>query len=144
MEITGKIFQILPIKEGVSKSSNNPWKMQPFILDIETQYSNKIYFEIFGEQRVNEILPLLREGETVTVSFDLSSREYNGSWFTSLRAWKVVPVNPSNQPNQPQAAPTQPVSAAPQPQTPASNAPVPPAPPVEPFNEEEEGTDLPF
>ena len=89
MEITGHVFKVLPIKEGVSKATNNPWKMQPFLLRIDRQYNDTIYFEIFGRY-VDEIQ--LREGEDVTVSFDIDSREYNGSWFTSVRAWRVQPV----------------------------------------------------
>jgi hypothetical protein len=27
--------------------------------------------------------------DSVTVSFDIESREYNGRWYTTVRAWKV-------------------------------------------------------
>ena len=30
-----------------------------------------------------------RQGETVEVSIDLESREYNGRWYTDVKAWKV-------------------------------------------------------
>ena len=43
-------------------------------------------FNFFGDKI--EQFPLAID-DSVTVSFDLDSREYNGRWFTSVRAWKV-------------------------------------------------------
>jgi hypothetical protein len=31
----------------------------------------------------------LQTGQTVKVSFNPESREYNGKWYTDLRAWKI-------------------------------------------------------
>ena len=31
----------------------------------------------------------IQQGETVEVSIDLESREYNGRWYTDVKAWKV-------------------------------------------------------
>ena len=31
----------------------------------------------------------IKQGETVEVSVDLESREYNGRWYTDVKAWKV-------------------------------------------------------
>ena len=31
----------------------------------------------------------LKQGDTVEVSVDLESREYNGRWYTDVKAWKV-------------------------------------------------------
>jgi len=36
----------------------------------------------------DKIVPL-QIGQEVSVSFDVESKEYNGRWFTNLRAWKV-------------------------------------------------------
>ena len=32
----------------------------------------------------------IKHGETVEVSVDLESREYNGRWYTDVKAWKVT------------------------------------------------------
>jgi hypothetical protein len=32
----------------------------------------------------------IKEGESLTVSIDLESREYNGRWYTDVEAWKVT------------------------------------------------------
>ena len=31
----------------------------------------------------------MKQGETIAVSIDLESREYNGRWYTDVKAWKV-------------------------------------------------------
>jgi hypothetical protein len=53
--------------------------------------------------------------DVVTVSFDIESREFNGRWYTSIRAWKIqqgvveaapaVQAVPAAQPVQAVAAP---------------------------------------
>lgn len=32
----------------------------------------------------------IKQGENVEVSVDLESREYNGRWYTDVKAWKVT------------------------------------------------------
>jgi hypothetical protein len=87
MEIFGKIIQVLPLQEGISKSTGNPWKVQSYVLETLEQYPRKVCFEIFGEDRINNNSAQL--DDLVTVSFDLESREFNGRWYTSVRAWRV-------------------------------------------------------
>ncbi len=31
----------------------------------------------------------IQQGENLAVSVDLESREYNGRWYTDVKAWKV-------------------------------------------------------
>ena len=31
----------------------------------------------------------IKQGESLVVSVDLESREYNGRWYTNVKAWKV-------------------------------------------------------
>lgn len=137
MEIAGKIIQVLPLQEGVSKSTGNPWKLQSYVLETFDQYPRKVCFEIFGEDRIKN--NPCNIDDTVTVSFDLESREFNGRWYTSVRAWRVQQgiVNDGAS----DAAPAQDASAAqaaPAAQMPAAN--------VESFDASasDEGTDLPF
>ena len=32
----------------------------------------------------------IKEGESLVVTVDLESREYNGRWYTDVKAWKVI------------------------------------------------------
>ena len=43
----------------------------------------------------------LQQGENVEVSVDLESREYNGRWYTDVKAWKVSKdgINANNPPS---------------------------------------------
>ena len=87
MEIVGKIAQILPLQSGTSTRTGNPWALQSFILETQEQYPRKVCVELFGEERI-KANPLVQD-ELVTVNFDLESREFNGRWYTSVRAWRV-------------------------------------------------------
>ena len=132
MELTGKIIAVLPERGGVSKAGNE-WKIQEYVLETMEQYPRKMMFNGFGADRIAQFN--IQLGETLTVSFDIDSREYNGRWYNDIRAWKVdrnvaVPGAP--------AAPAAP-----------AGAPVPP-PMADPFsaapqmNASNEADDLPF
>ena len=127
MELIGKIVQILPLRTGTSKAGN-PWQVQEYILEtLGTQYPRKVCFELFGDN-VNKFP--LQVGQEVTVSIDVESREFNGRWYTSVRAWNVV--QGIQLPGV--AAPAPAAYSAPQPSAPgapvASGVPAPPAPPA--------------
>ena len=85
MEIQGKVSQLLQLQTGAGK--NGQWRKQDFILETEGQVSRKINFSVWGE-KIDQFN--LNAGETVTVFFDLESREYNGRWYTEAKGWKVV------------------------------------------------------
>ena len=117
MDIVGKIIQVLPLQEGVSKTGN-PWKLQSYVLETQEQYPRKVCFEIFGEDRSKN--NPCNVDDIVTVSFDIESREYNGRWYTSIRAWRVQQGNVLGQ--QPAASVAAPAPKAPT--TPAAPAPM--------------------
>ena len=87
MEISGKIIQVLPEQGGVGKTSGKEWKLQAYVLETQEQYPRKVHFEVFGEDRIKANPCQL--DDIVTVSFDIESREFNGRWYTSTRAWKI-------------------------------------------------------
>ena len=87
MEISGKIIQVLPEQGGVSKTSGKEWKLQAYVLETQEQYPRKVHFEVFDEDRIKANPCQL--DDIVTVSFDIESREFNGRWYTSIRAWKI-------------------------------------------------------
>ena len=84
MEIKGKIIEILPEKSG--QSANGEWRKQEYILETESSYPKKICFMAWGD-KIGEFN--LKQGENVEVSIDLESREYNGRWYTDVKAWRV-------------------------------------------------------
>ena len=95
MEIVGKITQVLPLQQGVSKATGKEWQLQAYVLETQEQYPRKVHFEMFGEDRIKANPCHL--DDVVTVSFDIESREFNGRWYTSIRAWRVVQGDVTNQ-----------------------------------------------
>ena len=95
MEIVGKIIQVLPEQGGTSKTSGKEWKLQAYVLETQEQYPKKVHFEVFGEERIEANRCQL--DDIVTVSFDIESREFNGRWYTSIRAWRVVKGDVTNE-----------------------------------------------
>lgn len=124
MEITGKIILALPEQSGVSKAGNS-WKKKEYVLETQETYPKKVHFDLFGDKADKYPLSV---GQTVRLSFDIESREYNGRWFTSIRGWQAEPVDAAA----PAAAPFEPTS------TPGA---VPPPPAMQPSDPNE---DLPF
>lgn len=84
MDITGKIVQILPLQTGQGK--NGVWKKQDYILEFGDQYPKKVSFNIWGD-KIDTFA--IKEGEVVKVEFDLESREFNGRWYTDVKAWNI-------------------------------------------------------
>jgi hypothetical protein len=84
MEIQGKIIQVLPLQTGEGK--NGPWKKQDFVIETESQYPKKVCISMWGD-KIDE--NLIQEGNPVVASIDVESREYNGRWYTDVKAWKI-------------------------------------------------------
>ena len=84
MEIKGKLVQLLALQTGQGK--NGTWKKQECIIEIPGQYPKKICVAVWGD-KIDE--SLLQIGNELNVSFDIESREYNGRWYTEVKAWKL-------------------------------------------------------
>ncbi len=85
MELKGKVVQLLAPQTGQGKKG--VWRKQEFILETPGQYPKKVCLSIWGD-KIDQFA--VQNGDVVTVSVDLESREYNGRWYTEARAWKVA------------------------------------------------------
>jgi hypothetical protein len=84
MEITGKIIRINPPQTGQGR--NGEWKKQEIVIQTEGPYPKSVCFTVWN----NKIdLDLFSENQSVKVSFDPESREFNGRWYTDLIAWRI-------------------------------------------------------
>ena len=88
MTIEGKIIQVLPLQGGVSKTSGKEWALQAYVLETLENYPKKVHFEVFGDDRIKA--NPCDVDDIVSVDFDIESREFNGRWYTSIRAWRIV------------------------------------------------------
>ncbi len=84
MELTAKLIQLLPLQTGTGK--NGQWKKQDIIVETDGTYPKKICISIWGD-KINE--SVLKIGSQLAISFDVESREYNGKWYTDVKAWKI-------------------------------------------------------
>ena len=89
MEIRGRIIKKLPLQSGTSQSGSQ-WAKQEYVLETEGQYPKKVFFDFFGDKIVEYAL---EEGQNVVIRYDLESREHNGKWYTSVRAWHATIIN---------------------------------------------------
>ena len=77
-------MKLTPWQSG--QSGNGEWRKQEFILETEAQYPKKICFLVWGD-KIDEFK--IQQGENLSVSIDIESCEYNGRWYTDVKAWKV-------------------------------------------------------
>ena len=118
MELEGKIIKVLETRSGTSPRTGSPWKLQSFVLETPGQYPRRMVFEVFGEERLNQMN--IQEGQELKVSFDIDAREYNGRWFNDIRAYNVIRGQQPVPGAQPVAAPSEATSPFPPAQEPAS------------------------
>lgn len=88
MQLTAKLVQLLPLQTGTGK--NGEWKKQDIIVETDGQYPKKVCISIWGD-KINT--SQLQVGKSLNISFDVESREYNGRWYTDVKAWKVETAN---------------------------------------------------
>ena len=90
MEITGILVKQVAVREGVSQRNGQPWKIAEYLVEIPGQYPRHIAFRVSDGQvgRIARFESLV--GKTVTVSFDIDAREYEGRWFNEINAWGIL------------------------------------------------------
>ena len=86
MQINGTIIALLPLQTGQGK--NGEWKKQEFIIETSGQYQKKVCVTAWG--KTVDYVPTI--GTEVNVSFDIESREYNGRYYTEVKAFKIESV----------------------------------------------------
>ena len=89
LEVVGKIEKVLEAKKGTSKKSGEGWISQEFVVKTGDKYNNLYCFNIFGQEKVDNFAKYNKVGDAVKVSFNVSTNEWQGKYFTSLQAWSV-------------------------------------------------------
>ena len=84
MELKGKIVQVIPEKSGTS--ARGAWRKQEYIIELPGDYPKQVCFMVWGD-KIDQFQ--IEEGQELTVQIDLESREYNGRWYTDVKAWRV-------------------------------------------------------
>ena len=119
MEIIGKVVRLGTLTEGTS--ARGPWRKQELIIETEEQYPRTVCLICWTNQ-IEEI-QRFAPGQTIKAQIDISSREFNGKWYTDVRVWRFDPVGVAAAPAAPAASPAQPVQQPMMHQTPPVGAP---------------------
>jgi hypothetical protein len=116
MEIIGKVVRLGNLTEGTS--ARGPWRKQDLIIETEEQYPRTVCLTCWTNQ-IDEIQKFA-PGQTIKAQIEISSREFNGKWYTDVRVWRFDPVGATAAPV---TAPAQPIQKPAMHQTPPAAAP---------------------
>ena len=78
MEIIGKVVRLGNLTEGTS--ARGPWRKQELIIETEEQYPRTVCLICWTNQ-IDEIQKFA-PGQTIKAQIEISSREFNGKWYT--------------------------------------------------------------
>ena len=85
MNVIGKLIKKLDRETGVSKSGKN-WEKQSILVEqAGTDYNKEVVISFFGDKIKS--LRDVEEGSDVSVSINLSSREFNGKYYHNIDGW---------------------------------------------------------
>jgi hypothetical protein len=84
LKITGTVKQVLDEQSGEGR--NGPWRKQEFILETDGNYPKEICVVQWGD---NIDAFAVQADERLTAFIDIQSREFNGRWYTDVKAWKI-------------------------------------------------------
>ena len=84
MQLTARLVQLLPLQSGTGK--NGQWKKQDIIVETEATYPKKVCISVWGDKIDTANL---QTGSLLKIDFDVESREFNGRWYTDVKAWKI-------------------------------------------------------
>lgn len=97
MILEGKVIKMIGAQEGVSQSTGKEWKVASYLIDTTTnpQFPKKVAVEVFGNERIDEFS--LIPDEVVKLECEVESREWNGKYYTSVRAYKKLEATNNEQ-----------------------------------------------
>lgn len=87
LKVNGSIKEIHK-STGFTKKDGTDGYKKGLTITTEAKYNPDIHFDIYNEQ-AKENLGELNVGDEVDVSFNLSSRNYEGKYYHNVTAWKV-------------------------------------------------------
>lgn len=91
MEITGIVKSILP--QQTINGKNGEIIKYGFVVEWQDNgFTKKTCFEVMGADRYEKMQQNIVVGNNVTVGFDVTSREWNGRWFTTANCFRCASV----------------------------------------------------
>ncbi len=116
LDLKGRLVKKLPLVSGEGR--NGKWEKQEFVIETDDQYPKKICISLWGDNIKK--LESVQEGDKLTVSVNIESREYNERWYTDVRAWRIQAESEGGSPGLP---PLPPKAQVDEPQSPEDDLP---------------------
>jgi hypothetical protein len=85
MNITGKVVKKFDIQEGITKQGAK-WTKQEILIAQTDSYNSEVVIAGITEKSIISISKL-KEGDDVSISVNVNSREFNGKYYTNLTGW---------------------------------------------------------
>ena len=84
LELKAKVIQVNQEINGQGK--NGTWRKQEVIVETGGQYPKKVCLSIWGD-KIDQFG--LQQGSEYNFAIDVESREYNGRWYTDVKAYDL-------------------------------------------------------
>lgn len=85
MELEGKIVAVLELQKG--NTAKGEWKKQNIVIETLSDFPKKVCVTVWGDKVAS--LASMAIGERVSLSVDIESREFNGKWYTDVKAFRI-------------------------------------------------------
>lgn len=96
VEITGKIVNVLPTQSGQGK--NGEWEKNSFVIEWQDNgYKQLLCLEVNGAEKFEKMKNAVKVGYEVLCKFSVSSREWNGKYFTTAQCFYCANVGGQQQ-----------------------------------------------
>lgn len=79
----GKFEKVVSSTTGQRKDGEGEWKKVQFLV----KDTKSVCFMAWTKEA--EFVLGLKSGDSITVDFDIDSREYNGKWYSDVKATKI-------------------------------------------------------
>ena len=109
IEQTGKVIAVLP--EQRFNGKNGEIVKNAFVIEWQDNgYTQKLCLEVVGLDKWDKMKSSVVVGNTVLVRFGISSREYNGKYYTTAACWYCSNVGGQQQTQSTTQSPQQPTN----------------------------------
>ena len=94
-EIQGKVIAVLPTQSGQGK--NGEWVKNSFVIEWQDNgYKQLLCLEVVGADKFEKMKNAVKVGCDVRCKFSVSSREWNGKYYTTAACWYCANIVGSN------------------------------------------------
>lgn len=80
--LTGKVIRV-----GETVNVSDKFKKRELVIETDEKYPQSVPLE-FVQDKI-EMLDGINEGDTVTVSYNLRGREWNGKYYVNVQGWRL-------------------------------------------------------